>query len=132
MKKLLIATAMCACASLGISTNGWAEWKYVGGTEDFDAYIDLATIRKQEGTVEMWVLREYATVHRVGERMFLSIEVREEYDCHEGQSRALFMVWYSGRTGSGEVLATYGEPTRWRPIGATTMSETLWKTACKQ
>jgi hypothetical protein len=114
-----------------LSTSAWAQWTFVEGSDDFDAYIDAATIRKKGNTVKMWVLREYGAVQRIGKKVFLSMKIQEEYDCGEEQSRVLYVAWYSGSTGSGEVLTTLAQATRWQPIAPGTVGEALWNVACK-
>jgi len=125
---LVVRLAFAVLALL--STSAWGEWTYVTGSDEFDAYVDLTTIRKNAGAASVWLLREYGVAHRVEGKAFLSSKLQEEYECEQKQSRLLFISWHTGSTGTGEVVATSSQPTQWRPVVAGSVGQALWKAAC--
>lgn len=112
------------------ATSAWAEWTYVEGTDDFDAYVDLATIRKKGNVVKTWTLREYGAVKKIRGRIFLSTKAQEEFDCSEERFRVLYMAWFSRATGAGDVVGAFAEPTKWEPVAPGSLGEALFKIVC--
>ena len=90
------------------STNVFAEWTYVGGSEDdnITEYVDLGTIKRKGHKVKMWSLFDFKTVKifAVDNTRYLSQMNRYEYDCEEETSRALDIYWYSGNMKNGDIV----------------------------
>ncbi len=95
MKKIVIMMLLFA------STNVLAEWTRLGGTDDSTGYVDIQSIRKNGNKVKMWKLVDYKTAQ---DRSYLSILVREEYDCLEETKRSLDMYAYSGNMRNGDIV----------------------------
>ena len=108
----------------------WAEWTVSGGSDEFTQYIDIATIRRNGNFVKMWDLKDFKTVEKISDYSFLSQKVQSEYDCKEERERLLAFSWFSGKMGSGTVVYSDNDPTKWIPIQPDSVAETLWKIVC--
>ena len=124
MKKLVFIPLLISAPAL-------AEWTSVGGTDDFDNYADLATIRKKGDTVKMWVLIDFKTAQRIGRKTRLSSKRQDECDCDGERSRTLYFSWHSGNMGGGNVVHSNASPSEWQPVAPESIDEGLWKIACK-
>lgn len=127
--KQLLFTLMLALAS----TTAMAEWTAVGESDNkggYTAYADLATIRRADNKVKMWVLFDYKTAQKASGVNFLSEKVRREYNCKEEQMRTLAFSFFSWNMGGGKVALSYSEPREWVPLALGNTGEALWKIAC--
>jgi hypothetical protein len=52
----------------------------------------------------MWRLFDFKTVQKFEGDIYLSVMVRDEYDCEEETGRVLDFYWYSGNMRGGEVV----------------------------
>jgi len=116
------------------ATSAWAEWTQIGTSDNWDAYVDFATIRKKGNMVKMWLLKDYATAQTgaLPGRKFLSSKSLDEYDCEEGQSRTLYFSWHTKSMGGGLINYEFKEPSGWTPVPPGSWAETFWNIACKQ
>jgi len=114
------------------SAPAYAEWVEVGGPDDgtYTHYADPTTIRRNGTLVKMWLLEDYKTIQTVDGKSFLSDKVQREYDCAEEQQRLLAFYWFSGQMGSGAVVYSNTDPSKWAPVMPGSVGQALWKTAC--
>ncbi len=125
MKKLIPMLLL-----VGVSTNVFAEWTKVGGTDDYFAYVNLATIRRHGDTAKMWSLMDYKVVQEVAQDRYLSDESQSEYNCTEEQYRTVTYTWYSDNMGIGKQIHTNSNGSKWEPVRPGSVIETLLKVAC--
>ena len=125
--KLLIAALLAV-----FSTSVMAEWTRVGGSDIYDTYADLSTIRKSGDKVKMWNLIDFKAVQTApGPRHLLSILSQYEYDCKEETAKLLAHTWYSKNMGAGEVVYSSGNAdARFEPIVPRSELDTFFKVAC--
>ena len=114
------------------STPAWAEWTLVRVGVDYDAYADLATIRRSGNMATMWSLLDFKSVQRVAGTAFLSRTARYEYDCDGARSRTLALVLHSENMGGGEVVYSDADPGQWTPVFPDSINEAVWKRTCKK
>ena len=100
MKKILVLLLLM------VSTNVFAEWTWfddsAGGV---GFYIDYETIKKKGHKVKMWSLLDSKTVKKSsGGKEYLSVVMRQEYNCEEETSRQLDFYLYSGNMKQGEIV----------------------------
>ncbi len=105
MKKIVIMML------LFVSTNVLAEWTKVSAASvvtigDFTVYADIQSIRKNGNKVKMWKLVDFKTVQNIDNVRYLSMLVREEYDCLEETSRRLDGYEYSGNMKNGDIVTS--------------------------
>ena len=124
MKKLMIAL-------LFVSAPAWAEWTLVRSNEDFDAYADLATVRKDGNTVQMWTLADLKTSHQIEGITFLSGKTQYEFDCNEKRIKILSLTAHSRNMGAEEPVYSNASPQQWEPVPAGSIVESIWMIACK-
>ena len=124
MKKLVLVLLL-------LSTPALAEWTRVHGNEDLDAYVDLATIRRQGNVVEMWVLFDYKNDQHWSELVYWSAKTQREYDCDRERHHTLKTLFHSASMGSRESSYTVPGGTSWGPVPPGSIDEVLWKFACK-
>ena len=94
-------------------------------------YADPASIIRSGNMVTMWSLLDYKAFQRMVEVGYFSHKTEVEYDCAEPQSRGLSLFLHAEKMGEGKVIYEDTSPHEWEPVTADTMTETLWKIACK-
>ena len=114
-----------------LSSPAWAGWKSVGEHDSATTYADTASIVRKGNTATMWILIDYKAFQRMVEVGYFSHKTQVEYDCAERQSRGLGLFLHAEKMGEGKVIYEDTSPHDWEPVAADTMTETLWKIACK-
>ena len=126
MKRLLMGLMLLVTA---IAAS--AEWTIAGGNNRYIQYVDTATIRRNGNLVKMWDLADFKRLQKSAAGMsYLSDKSQSEYDCKEEKQRMLALTNFSGKMGSGKVVASNYDPSEWRPIAPESIGEILWKIAC--
>ncbi len=126
MKRLLLGLMLLATA-----TAASAEWTRVYDNDQLIHYVDRATIRRNGNLVKMWELMDFKTVQKdAADKSFLSIKAQSEYDCKEEKSRILAFTWFDGKMGSGKVVVSGTDPSKWSPTAPESVAEAMWKIAC--
>jgi len=114
-----------------VSSSAMAKWVEVGDNKNSTAYANIATIRKSDDRVKMWVLFNYKTAQKlIGGPPYMSDTHQEEYDCTEWQSRTIHISTYSGSMGEGKVIDNGPGDGQWKPIMPDSRGESLLKVAC--
>ena len=114
-----------------LSTCAMAEWyKVVSGKSD-TVYADSSSIVKGlDGKVKMWQLLDYNSAQISGEKTFMSLKRRTEFDCNKPQYRFLYTTYFSKNMGEGDLIAKDTTSTKWMPLPLITSAENLNKIAC--
>ena len=123
-KKLLAMLIML------FSSDALAEWTYINSTDNFDAYVDLMTIRKHGNEAKIWSLMDHKNIQSIGTKKFLSVKVQFKYDCENETSRILFMSFSSGNMGSGDATHSVNQADSETPIIPNSIDEQRSKIAC--
>lgn len=115
-----------------VSRSTVADWEKIGIVNNGSSteYADPSTILRDGHKVKMWGLSDYRSAETAGTYLFLSVKLRNEYDCNEGQIRPLSYSFHSGNMAKGVVVYAYSEPFDSIPISPDSLSEALWKIAC--
>ena len=114
-----------------LSTPVWAAWTSVTENDAGTLYADPDTIVRNGNTARMWSLLDYKDFQRMVEVGYFSQKMQAEYDCAERRSRGLNLSLRSGHMGEGAVIYSDDSPRDWEPVAAGTVTENLWKVACK-
>jgi hypothetical protein len=82
-----------------------AEWELIGGTDNFELYIDISTIRKQSGYTLAWFIRDYSKpqTSSVG-HFYSSSKYLEVAKCGEYQRGMKSVIDYSSNMGEGNAV----------------------------
>ena len=117
-----------------VSSSAAAQWVRAGNDGEFAHYADLSTTGKTHNSrVRMRTLIDFKTAQRATHGItFLSSMTKVEYDCKKGESRDLYMKFYSGNMGRGRVVHIAKNPGDWESIQPGSMSEILWEAACRR
>jgi len=108
-----------------------AKWVVIDGRETFTIYADPATIRKTGSVAQMWDMSNAKTGKVLGGvKRSVSSKMEREYDCSKQQLRMLYVSWYAGNMGDGEIVGSDATPGSWQPVMLGTIGERLWKLAC--
>jgi hypothetical protein len=111
----------------------WAEWAFVGKTDDHSFFVDKSTKRKNGNIVKMWALRDYSSVQISGELKYSSTVILYAYDCKEEAAAIVSISGYVGAMGSGNVVQTETHQQRewdWQPVIPGSIGRTQWEIAC--
>ena len=123
MKKLLLTLL----ASLLFTGSAWAEWVKVAQSDNFDKYIDPATIRKDGNFVRFWEINDLKQRYKDGE---LSRRTRAEYDCKQERFRHLSASTHSGPMAGGTTLLSDSSGGQWNDIPPGSVSEAVLQIVC--
>ena len=117
-----------------VSSSAAAQWIRAGNDGEFAHYADLSTTGKTHNSrVRMRTLIDFKTAQRAAQGItFLSSVTKVEYDCKKEESRDLHTKFYSGNMGRGRVVHIANNPGVWESIQPGSMSEILWKAACRR
>ena len=112
MKKLLLSILLM------ISIDVYADWTFVGGSDNTSHYIDTSTIKKSgNGTYKYWILMEYNDANITSEgKKYRSLVSQSEEDCINQNSRDFYLIAYSDVQGRGEVIGNETATAHWKPI----------------
>jgi hypothetical protein len=108
-----------------------AEWNSVGEDDATASYADPATIARSGNTAKMWSLLDYKAFQRMVEVGYFSQKALVEYDCAGRKIRGLSLSLHAEHMGEGKVIYEDTSPHEWEPVSSGTVSETLWKVACR-
>ena len=114
--------------SMMLRGNGGANgnWGVVAANDDYTAYADKSTMRRNGNVVKVWQLIDaknptYGALSQVSQ---------VEYDCKIEKSRYLVRYGYAGKMAGGEIVYKDIDITKWEPNPPYSMSEILWKHSC--
>ena len=126
MRKIVL---MCLLTMM--SNSAMAGWVECAGDKDSSINCDSTTIRIDGNRVKMWVLNDYKKVIAPSYgKPYLSTISQMEFDCKEEQIRGLYFSNYSGNMGSGELIYSDTDSTKWVPVVPRSTGEYVWKFAC--
>jgi hypothetical protein len=126
MKRTALALLLAvACGS------AFAEWTRIGQSETGDTiYVDRSTIRTRENLVQIWYL--YDLSHPPAGEKYVSVKAQSEFDCREGEYRAIAWNFYSKKMGGGDVVETGSDVSKWTPVVPGTLVQQVFKVACRK
>jgi hypothetical protein len=114
-----------------ISTNVFAEWTYIGNSDNFNSYVDMKTIRNKGNKAKMWYLFDYKTAQITSQNNeFWSALAIDEYDCTDGTSRTLSVSFLSGKMNIGQVVFKNDIKGEFKEIPPGSIIERIFKIAC--
>jgi len=101
-------------------------WEQVASNDDYTAYAEKSTMRRNGNVVKVWQLIDaknptYGALSQVSQ---------VEYDCKIEKSRYLVRYGYAGKMAGGEIVYKDIDVTKWEPNPPYSMSEILWKNSC--
>jgi hypothetical protein len=120
---LLAASGSCAMA----------DWVKVTDSMEgkVNHYIDPATLRKMGSLMQVVTLTDYQEVQTISDtQRFMSVKMRDEFNCAEQSGRHLSLVALAGNMGTGPVVATEERAAPVRAIASGTADEEMWKHVC--
>lgn len=120
-----------ACRKDGLKT----DWVRIDSTPDFDYYVEVPAVPRQQNTVQMRTMFDYRVARKHDSVSVLSNSPVGEYDCANRRQRNLARTLYSRAMGNGEKVmhadnvADDQEPA-WESIARGSKGEYVWKIAC--
>ena len=109
-----------------------AEWTFVGGDNQLQAYADLSSLCKTDNGVKMWILHDYNTVQNATGDRVLSEKSLDEYNCEYKQRRTLTFFRFNENMGNGRLIYSSEEESDWDSVRPNSMDDFLYKAACGQ
>ena len=108
-------------------------WVAVGSRADGTSqYLDLDSIERNLGLVEMDRVIDYASPQRTGDgKRFASQRFRTEIDCGGRAMRQAAIEWRSGAKGSGTLVTENRVPEDWAIDQFDDFTAPLWQIACE-
>lgn len=124
--KLAAVLALLSTASFG----AMAEWKQVAESSEFKAYVDLSTIRRSGNMVKMWSIYDEKSPRTTKSGTYLSMRLRDEYDCSEERIRQLDMSVHTESMGGGSTVVTDSTLGNWKSAAPGSYGGAFLKAAC--
>lgn len=119
---------------LAVSGNcAMADWVRVTDSMEgkVSHYIDPATLRKMGSLMQVVTLTDYQQAQVISDaQRFMSVKMRDEFNCDEQSGRHLSLVALAGNMGTGPIVATEERAAPVRAIAPGTADEDLWKHVC--
>ena len=133
MKQQLLMGLMLLMTATAAS----AEWTWISVNNEFNVFVDKATIRRNGNLVKMWHLVDYRKVVDYREVIktftgdpYLSQKIQNQYDCKEEKSQSLGSTSFSGNMGGGNPVYSVSNTSEWSSVSPESVGEALWKIAC--
>jgi surface-adhesin protein E len=110
-----------------------ADWTRVGGNEELDAYVDLATIHRQANLVDVRALFDYKSAHQWSDYLlYWSTRTQKQFDCDDRLVRTRESAFHFDHMGVGQSIYTVPGGATWRPVAPDSIDAVLRQFACKQ
>jgi len=133
----IVVLLSIACLFILPSSPASAEWREIGaeiGPEGFRYYVDPAALPTEHVVVVTVLhLRDYkaAQVHTPTGHPVRSMMIQADYDCHLVKERIHSTTFFDAPMATGAIVATESRAAQWQPILPHSVSETVWKAACR-
>ena len=128
MKRLLFVVIMMTCSA------SYAEWEVYGASDEFKAYVDLETIRKNGAIVKIWELQNFSVIQRDTDgKKYKSSKIYIANDCKSEMRAITSLINYEDEFGAGEVtysISVQEKDWNWRAIVPGSIGKGLWQIAC--
>ncbi|MBL8525628.1 MAG: hypothetical protein JNN20_18255 [Betaproteobacteria bacterium] len=111
-----------------------AEWtKIPTSLTESDVYIDVKSIKKSGGMVDVWDLEDYKEKQPVvpGES-HLSVKRLVKIDCTNKKSLTLMVKSYDQNMGKGKLVSTWRGKGKWGTFNENSVAYSIWEVACKE
>lgn len=118
-----------------VSNGVVADWVKVTSNAEsgLTVYADPSSMSQSDNKVSMLSLYNFSKARvEDGFDPYLSAIFQVEYNCEKEHRRVLEFTNFSGNMGNGEVLFSYHDIGSWTPFELESLSEYLWKYACKK
>jgi hypothetical protein len=128
MKKVALGLALVL-----LSSSVFAKWEKIASSADgkITYYADDAKPRTAGGKTEVLTLTDYQEPQVApGDQKYLSLKVREEFNCANETARHLDLEAYSENMGAGKVVGREKSPAKWRTVSHESLEEDMRKFAC--
>lgn len=123
------AALLLAGASAGALAEVWIE---TSRNDDYIAYGDPSSIRREGDLVKMWSMFDYKKPQAgLPGKTFLSTKRQFEYDCKDARLRALAVSSHAAQQGKGDALASVSVKYNWSAVVPDSADDYLLKFACK-
>ena len=101
-----------------VSASALAEvWIEISGNDDYLAYADPSSVRRDGDLVKMWSMFDYKNPQPgIPGKTYLSTRRHFEYDCKRARARALAVSSHAAREGKGDALASASVKYDWRAV----------------
>lgn len=127
MKQLCVAVVLAV-----LTGNAAAEWALVSKNVEFLVYADRVTSQRTGSIVRMWVMYDQLSREIIEDRVYLSSEILNEYDCKKKQWRQIYVLKYSGHMGAGRLFPFHAPSAKWGSVRPSTTLEAEWAFACRK
>lgn len=110
-------------------------WEYLTKSNDGEitVYVDLASIKKQNGSVKVWTLTNNTKPEKSGNEYFMSSKGLIFVNCDEEKYEISSFTSYSGAMGNGSVVDTYSLAPyefEWKFVTPDTLMSSVLELAC--
>jgi hypothetical protein len=130
--RILLAIAIAAWAGDGAA----AQWKQIAKASIGELWLDVASVKRNNGEVAFEYRIDYPKVQRVTESkdLYRSTVTKAMVRCATRSISIGPAIAYAGTRASGKVVGTFPpapEEARFQPVEPKTSDENLWQHVCK-
>jgi len=116
-----------------VSNTAMAEWREIGGNENYTVYINPKILWNNGKIAKMWHLFDYNAMRSSNCHIdYISSIMQYEYDCKQWKFRNIYLSAHSGHMGQGEgsIIQSTPSPDQWEPVVSGSFGAKLFNMAC--
>lgn len=125
LKKMLLAWLLVVGSGAVM-----AEWVKIGHTDQSVFYLDSSRLKKVEGHVMVWVLRDHGGYRFGPSGAFQSSKDQFEVDCPGMRIRRLYSSDHPQAMGEGKMVHYEHGPMSWNRVAPNTLVSRIVEVAC--
>lgn len=111
------------------SQSSFGDWKKIGETDKMGVYIDFDRIRKNQGYLYYWEMRDVFVSNKWGMRSGI---VYKQGDCNLFRYKILTDTMYDNFKGTGKIISSSNTPDKeWTYPKPGTVNEMILKSVCQ-
>jgi hypothetical protein len=136
MKTALVGAALMLAAAA--STASAADWKAIGGNKGLTVYLDSTSVHFSSGRAKAWFLYDYGDNHAIPnsypEKTAMSSKELDLFNCDEGTSATVQIVYLAHAMGAGDVVESVSIPpatASYADVVPDSIGETMLQEVCK-
>jgi len=136
-RKGLFTMKKLAYFLLLLSSSAWADWHFIGKTNDFAMYADPYSIQRNGPVAKVWVMGDYKAAQ--SQRFpppilwvsYLSVKELKEFDCTKGLHRTARTAIYAANVAKGDPVYSFDSAASFAPVANTALDMAQLKFACE-
>jgi hypothetical protein len=126
-----------ACLLFLVASSAWADWHFIGRTNEFSMYADPSSIQRAGTLAKVWVLGDFkvAQSQRFPPPLlwlsYSSVKELKEFDCTKAWHRTVRTAIFAANLAKGDPAYTFDSGANFAPVANTPLDLAQLKYACE-